>query len=111
MREILPLVCRETVTELIRVLSYPKFRLTQEEINGLLSEFLPWTETVRLTTPCESIPELRDPDDAVFLHLARSEKVFCLISGDRHFLELRTSVADVRIMSPAEFLERRSSSE
>lgn len=105
--EILPLICRETATELIRVMAYPKFRLTQEEINHLLAEFLPWAETVRLTTPRKSIPELRDPDDAVFLHLARSAKALCLISGDRHLLELRSTIRDVRILSPGEYLEQR----
>lgn len=105
--EIIPLICRETATELIRVMAYPKFRLTQEEINHLLAEFLPWAETVHLSSPCENIPGLRDPDDAVFLHLARSAKALCLISGDRHLLELRTTIKDVRILSPAEYLEQR----
>lgn len=105
--EILPLICRETATELIRVMAYPKFRLTQEEINHLLAEFLPWAETVPLEGLGKSIPELRDPDDAVFLHLARSAKALCLISGDRHLLELRSAIKDVRILSPGEYLEQR----
>ena len=105
--EILPLICRETATELIRVMAYPKFRLTQEEINHLLAEFLPWAETVHLDGLDKSIPELRDPEDAIFVHLARSAKAVCLISGDRHLLELRSAVRDVLILSPAEFLEQR----
>ena len=105
--EIIPLICRETATELIRVMAYPKFRLTQEEINHLLAEFLPWAETVHLASHCENIPGLRDQDDAIFLHLARSAKAFCLISGDRHLLELRSSIEDVRILSPGEYLEQR----
>lgn len=105
--EILPLICRETATELIRVMAYPKFRLTQEEINHLLAEFLPWAETVHLEGLGKRIPELRDPDDAVFLHLARSAKALCLISGDRHLLELRSAIKDVRILSPGEYLEQR----
>lgn len=109
--EIIPIVCRETATELIRVLSYPKFSLTQDEINGLLSEFLPWTEIVCLSSLCESIPGLRDSNDAVFLHLAREADAFYLISGDRHLLELRPVVRDIRIISPAEFLELMNGSE
>ncbi len=33
-----PIVCRETVTELIRVLGYPKFKLEQEDIEKLLAD-------------------------------------------------------------------------
>lgn len=107
--EIIPLICRETATELIRVMGYPKFRLTHEEINHLLAEFLPWAETVHLEGLGKTIPELRDPEDAIFVHLARSAKAVCLISGDRHLLELRTAIEDVTILSPAEYLEQRHS--
>lgn len=105
--EILPLICRETATELIRVMAYPKFRLTLEEINHLLAEFLPWAETIHLERLGKNIPELRDQADAIFVHLARSAKAVCLISGDRHLLELRSAVRDVLILSPSEFLEQR----
>lgn len=105
--EIIPLICRETATELIRVMAYPKFRLTQEEINHLLAEFLPWSETVHLEGLGKSIPELRDPEDDIFVHLARSVKAACLILGDRHLLELRTTIEEVTIFSPAEYLEQR----
>lgn len=105
--ELLPLICRETATELIRVMAYPKFRLTQEDINHLLADFLPWAKTVHLEGSGKSIPELRDQKDAIFVHLARSAKAICLISGDRHLLELQATVKDVRILSPSEFLEQR----
>lgn len=62
----IPLAFRETVTELMRVLSYPKFRLSREDAGALLAEFLPWAESVPLAAPCAPVPELRDPDDAVF---------------------------------------------
>ena len=41
-----PLASRETATELIRVLAYPKFRLDKDERDDLLSDYLPWCETV-----------------------------------------------------------------
>ena len=105
--EIIPLICRGTATELIRVMVYPKFRLTQEEINHLLAEFLPWAETVHLEGLGKSIPELRDRQDGIFVHLVRAAKAVCLISGDRHLLELRTTIKDVTILSPKEYLEQR----
>lgn len=105
---IIPIVCRETVTELIRVLAYPKFHLSRDEIRILLGQILPWSETVGLPVSCEDILALRDSDDAVFIHLTRAAKAFCLVSGDRHLLELRPVLASVRILSPGEFLDQIS---
>ena len=41
-----PVVCRETALELFRVLSYPKFKLDADEIEWLLSEYLPYYRDV-----------------------------------------------------------------
>jgi len=41
-----PLVCNGSISELLRVLSYPKFRLGEPEIRDLLGDFLPYAETV-----------------------------------------------------------------
>jgi predicted nucleic acid-binding protein len=43
---IVPLVCRDTTLELVRVLAYPRFGLTEEEISQLLAEYLPWCEVL-----------------------------------------------------------------
>lgn len=68
-----PLVCRETFTEFMRVLSYPRFRLSREDAEASLAEFLPWAENVRLAAAHEPVPELRDPDDAVFYTWQRKQ--------------------------------------
>ena len=45
--KILPLASRDIINEFIRVLSYPKFQLNEEEIKFLLNkEILPWFEIV-----------------------------------------------------------------
>jgi len=41
-----PFVSKETANEIIRVLSYPKFILEKGEIQSLLADYLPFTETV-----------------------------------------------------------------
>ena len=46
-----PLLCTSTVKELIRVLAYPKFKLTPDDIQELLGDILPWAEIVELTCP------------------------------------------------------------
>ena len=79
----IPIVCRETVAELLRVLTYPKFRLNAAEREILLAGYLPFAEVaipplppLDLPTPC------RDRDDAVFLHLAIASQADILVSGD-----------------------------
>ena len=102
--EIIPVVCRETVTELIRVLSYPKFTLPPQEVENLLAEFLPWAEVITLEMPPAEIPELRDQGDVVFIYLARATKAAFLVSGDKHLLDPRQTFPELHITGPAEFL-------
>ena len=78
-----PIVCRETVAELLRVLAYPKFRLDQAERDALLAEYLPYAETAQVPNPRPELPlACRDRDDAVFPHLARASGAAFLVSGD-----------------------------
>ncbi len=57
---ICPLVSHGTAAELIRVLSYPKFRLSTEEQEDLLADYLPWCETV-VCSKTMNIPDCREP--------------------------------------------------
>lgn len=104
--DIIPLVCRESITELIRVLGYPKFKLDQEDIESLLADILPWTETVEMNTSHDAIESLRDEDDAVFIRLAQATGATFLVSGDKHLLELRDTFPELHIVSLAEFMEQ-----
>lgn len=104
--DIIPLVCRESITELIRVLGYPKFKLDQEDIESLLADILPWTETVEMNTSHDAIESLRDEDDAVFIRLAQATGASFLVSGDKHLLELRDTFPELHIVSLAEFMEQ-----
>lgn len=104
--KIVPVVCRETVSELIRVLGYPKFKLGREDIEGLLADILPWAETVEADVSREPIESLCDRDDAVFIHLAETSDAAFLVSGDRHLLELCDLFPELNIVSPAEFMEQ-----
>lgn len=42
---ITPVLAESSARELIRVLAYPKFRLTRPAIDRLLADVLPWCET------------------------------------------------------------------
>ena len=101
-----PVVCRETTAELLRVLSYPKFELTPTERDLLLAEYLPFAEVAQLP---ESLPilsvECRDRDDVLFIQLALAAKVDYLVSGDSDLGVLR-DVAPVSVISVDELRRR-----
>jgi len=84
-----PLVCRQTVAELLRVLGYPKFKLTPSEREDLLAEFLPYTESVPLPARWPDLPRCRDPKDQMFLALAHTAHADALVSGDADLLSMQ----------------------
>ena len=85
---LVPLASNATVRELVRVLAYPKFRLTQAEQEELLADYLPYTKTVRILQPPPQVPECRDALDEPFMHLAVAGKAQVLVSGDRDLLAI-----------------------
>lgn len=85
---VLPLACTATAQELVRVLAYPKFRLSVHEQGELLADYLPYVKSVRIPQPPPPVPDCRDPLDLVFLHLAVAGKARALVSGDRDLLAL-----------------------
>jgi len=83
-----PLVSTATAEELIRVLAYPKFHLSAEERESLLSDYLPFCESVRVPKPPPSTPRCRDPFDVQFLELAMAGGAEFLVTGDHDILVL-----------------------
>ena len=99
-----PLASHDTTTELIRVLSYPKFKLTSDEREDLLGDYLPWCETVTVPNKIK-LPDCRDPFDRPFLALALTAKADALITGDKDLVVLSHLFA-VPILTPAVFRGR-----
>lgn len=89
-KQFTPLVSTATVKELMRVLAYPKFKLSPADQEELLADYLPYCTTVRIPAKLSKIPECSDPFDIPFLQLALAGKAIYLISGDRDLLEVRT---------------------
>lgn len=83
-----PLASTVTVQELVRVLAYPKFRLSALEQQELLADYLPHVKTVRIAQPPPSVPPFRDAMDAPFMQLAVAGKAQVLVSGDRDLLAM-----------------------
>ena len=84
-----PHVSKATVGELIRVLGYPKFKLSAEEQRELLADYLPYCRTVAMPAKPPRTPSCRDPFDLPFLQLAVVGKVDFLVTGDRDLLGVR----------------------
>ena len=85
----IPLVSKATTTELIRVLDYPKFKLTPTEQEDLISDYILFCEAVTMPDRLPVIPECRDPFDVAFLLLAVVSEADYLVTGDRDLLSLK----------------------
>lgn len=99
-----PLVSRDTAAELIRVLAYPKFKLTPHERHDLLADYLPWTQAARMPSRQPKTPACRDPHDAMFLQLAFAAKADALVTGDAD-LRVLAPLARMAIVTPAQAVE------
>lgn len=104
--QILPLVSRTTAAELMRVLAYPKFRLTSDEQQELLADYLPCCETVAIPNPPPATPQCRDIFDLPFLQLAMTGKADALVTGDGDLLALSGTIA-CPIITAEQFLRDR----
>lgn len=104
--EFVPLISRECVVELLRVLTYPKFKLSEMEQKAVLGAYLPFAETVHIPDrKLTTLPKCRDKDDVKFMVLAHVGKADCLVSGDLDLLEL-ANLTKFCILSPEEFHDR-----
>ena len=103
--DITPLASKDTVSELIRVFSYPKFKLTKAEQELLLADFLPYVETVKIESIPANLPQIRDKADQMFLILAVVGKAKVLVTGDTDILEIKPIFHAPPIMTLAEFKE------
>ena len=97
------LISKQILEEYIKVLSYPKFRLTTEEIKWIIKEeLLPYVETVKIKVPVSVVKT--DPSDNIFLSTAVEGKASFIISGERHLLVLK-KYQDIQIIKAREFFD------
>ena len=97
-----PLASKEIIDEYIKVLTYPKFELSEAQINYILySEILPYFDIIQIKDRPAIIKN--DPSDDKFIHCAKKGNAAIIITGDRHLLNLKT-YQKIKIHTPAEFL-------
>ncbi|CAN5307519.1 putative toxin-antitoxin system toxin component, PIN family [soil metagenome] len=99
----IPLICKATASELMRVLAYPKFRLSDSAREELLADYLPHCRTVRIPTRLPRLPQCRDANDQMFIELAAVSKADFLVTGDKDLLVLAPDFGG-RIVTAEAFL-------
>lgn len=90
-RRFVPLVCRQSMAELVRGLGYKKFKLSPTDLNTALAMYMPYVEIHTIEYPTQAIapvPQCRDPKDQIFLDLAHSAQADFLVTGDEDLLVL-----------------------
>lgn len=103
---VIPVVSREMLHELIRVLAYPKFRLTSDDREELLGDYVPYTVLAEIPK-ARKTPRCRDPHDQIFVDTAVLARVDVLVSGDGHLHELGPSL-EIPVWSPGTLREEWS---
>jgi len=97
------LMSKPILEEYIKVLSYPKFKLSQDEIKEIVEEeLLPFVEVVVIKSSISVIKE--DPFDNIFLSTALEGKADFIVSGDRHLLDLK-EYRGIRIIEINNFIK------
>jgi uncharacterized protein len=103
-RRISVLISREILKEYLRVLAYPKFQLSGQEIRQLVEEeLLPFVDIIRVRRRLTVVR--RDPDDDKFLECAVAGHARYLVTGDQDLREL-DSFRGITILTVGEFLGR-----
>jgi putative PIN family toxin of toxin-antitoxin system len=100
-----PVVSHATAAEFLRVLAYPKFGLTEADIEVVAARYLPFAERVEWTEAPPNVPECRDSHDQKFLDLAVMSGAEVLVTGDADVLALRAQAA-FAIETPAQHQQR-----
>ena len=92
--------------EIGRVLRYPKIARRHHWSEAEIRAYLESLEALTVLTPGGLRLDVvaADPTDDRYLECAVEGEAACLVTGDRHLLDL-TAFRDVEILSPREFVE------
>ena len=102
-RAIKPIASKEIIDEYLRVLTYPRFKLEESEINYLIyREILPYLDIIE--APSEKRIITKDSADDKFIHCALAGNASHIITGDQHLRTLKV-YQGIQIISTSEFLK------
>ena len=103
--KIIPLGSKATISELIRVLTYAKFKLSSTEQQSLLNDYLAYIQTINNIEKMTDPSVCRDINDVMFLELAIAGKADYLITGDKDLLAVQQKFS-FKIITPAAFINK-----
>ena len=99
---IIPLFSKETFDEFRTVLTCPKLKLSQTEIETIIeAKVLPFFEVIEATDVVSGI--CKDPDDDKFIACAVSGGAGVLVTGDQQLCDVRVHKT-VKVINAADFL-------
>jgi putative PIN family toxin of toxin-antitoxin system len=98
------LVSAATASELMRVLGYPKFKLSAEDRDELLADYLPHCRSLRIPARLPKLPQCRDANDQMFIELAAMGKADFLVTGDKDLLVVAAEFGG-RVVTAEVFVE------
>ena len=106
--ELTLVTCEAALTELARVLSYPRLMRRYAIEPAQAAEYVSRLMEIAVLVEEYGIPAMEDfadPDDLIYLAVAVAAAggAEYIVSGDRHLLELGQHVG-IPIMSPADFM-------
>ena len=100
---LMPMISKDTIAELHRVLLYDRFGLSDDDRKEVLELYQPKCEMIFISQP-PPVLECRDPADIPFLELALAGRADALVTGDQDLLALAPMFA-VPIITPSELRE------
>ncbi len=86
--ELIPIITKITIEEILRVLQYPKFKLSHTEQEDLLEEYLEYAEVCIEIQSVKDHYTCTDIHDQKFLDLAISARAEGIITGDWDLLTI-----------------------
>jgi uncharacterized protein len=82
-----------------------KFRLAEDEIDKIMSDFSSFTNPIEITKRIQAVPD--DPDDDKFIECAVSCGADLIVSGDKHLLNMKEYYG-IMILRASEFLKGKN---
>ena len=85
-------------------MGYPKFKLSVDDRDELIADYLPYCRSVRIPARLPKLPHCRDANDQMFLQLAAAGKADFLVAGDMDLLLFAPDFGQ-RIVTAQAFLQ------
>jgi len=94
----------DIIDEIEKTLKKPKFKLTQSQIDGIVTGIVTYSEKVTVLPQHRVQGICRDPKDDKYIECALASQADCIISGDKDLLTLK-EYNGVKFITARDFLD------